>query len=199
MARRQRRQLREVYVFAEGEVTEPEYVDQLKRLQHSFVVRVSSEHGGPDKIVPLAIDHKARMDRDSEAEGRPVGQRPVVWCMFDRDRHPDVDGWIAKAGAAGVRVCFSHPCFEFWMLLHYEDCGAPMAGRCAEPVRRLRAHVPDLGKRFSLHALSGRYRIARARADRIARRHGRDGVVRPAHCDPRTDVWMFVDFLGVDY
>jgi hypothetical protein len=76
---RPRRRRREVYVFAEGEVTEPEYVDQLKRRQRTFVVKVSDEHGGPDKIVPLAIEHKRKSDRGAEAEGLPSGEWPIVW------------------------------------------------------------------------------------------------------------------------
>lgn len=107
MAARRRR--REVYVFAEGDVTEPEYVDQLKRRQDRFAVKVSDQRGTPDKIVRLAINFKTKSDRDCAAEGLPVEERPVVWCMFDRDRHPNTDALIAKAEAAGVRVCFSHP------------------------------------------------------------------------------------------
>lgn len=68
---RPRERRREVYVFTEGEVTEPEYVDQLKRRQHGFAVKVSNEHGGPDKIVPLAIRFKQDKDRDAEREGLP--------------------------------------------------------------------------------------------------------------------------------
>src|SRR5215470_14284923 len=195
MARRRR----EVYVFTEGDVTEPEYVDQLKRRQNGFAVKVSDQRGSPDRIVRLAIDFKARSNRDAAAEGLPAGEWPVVWCMFDRDRHPNTDALIAKAEAAGVRVCFSHPCFEFWIILHYEDCAAPMSGSCSEARRRLKRHCKEIVKSFRLDELSGRYGSARKRAQRISAQHARDGQVAPSAHDPSTNVWEFVDFLGVDY
>jgi RloB-like protein len=196
MARRRRR---EVYVFAEGVVTEPEYVDQLKRRQDGFAVKVSDQHGSPERIVRLAIDFKMKSDRDSVAEGLSPAERPVVWCMFDRDRHPNTDALIDKAEAAGVHVCFSHPCFEFWVLLHYEDCAAPMSGSCSEACRRLKKHCQEMVKSFQLAELSGRYGVARKRAQRISAQHAADGHSMPSTRDPSTSVWEFVDFLGVNY
>lgn len=197
MGRRRRR--REVYVFAEGNVTEPEYVDQLKRRQNGFAVKVSNQCGSPDKIVPLAVEFKRKSDRDGAAEGLPPDEWPIVWCMFDRDRHPNTDALIAGAEAVGVRVCFSNPCFEFWVLLHYEDCAAPMSGSCSEACRRLKKHSQQTGKSFRLDTLSGRYGLARKRAQRISAQHAADRRPTPSAHDPSTNVWEFVDFLGVGY
>src|SRR5262249_262545 len=197
MTRHRRR--REVYVFTEGDVTEPEYVDQLKRRQNRFAVKVSNQRGSPDKIVSLAIEFKMKSDRYSAADGLPTDEQPVVWCMFDRDRHPNTDALIARAGAAGVRVCFSNPCFEFWVLLHHEDCAAPMSGSCPEACRRLKKHYQETVKNFQLDALSGRYDTARKRAQRISIQHAADGRSMPSTHDPSTNVWEFVDFIGVEY
>lgn len=196
---RSRQRRREVYVYTEGEVSEPEYVDQLKRRQHAFTVKVSNEHGGPDRIVPLAIKFKQDSDRDAEREGLPPSERPVVWCVFDRDQHPDVDALIARAEVTGVRVSFSHPCFELWVLLHYAGCAAPMAGRCASAEARLRRHHPARGKRVRLDDLTGRYDDACQRAQRIAAAHARDGNSIPSSRDPSTNVWELVEFLGAAY
>ncbi|HSV64404.1 MAG TPA: RloB family protein [Mycobacteriales bacterium] len=194
--RRERR--REVYVFTEGKVTEPEYVDQLKRRQRTFAVKVHNEHGGPERIVPLAVEHKRAGDRSAEKEGLPPEEWPAVWCMFDRDQHPGIDTLTRQAEEAGVRVAFSHPCFEFWVLLHYVDCGAQMAGRCSHAVERLKPYAAA-GKRFSLDDLIGMYTTARDRAQRIAAQHEKDENVLPSSRDPNTTVWALVDFLGVGY
>ena len=93
---------------------------------------------------------------------------------------------MAKAAAAEVRVCFSHPCFEFWMLLHYEDCAAPMAGRCAQARRRLARHRSQLTRQFRVDEFAGRYVSARERARRISQRHAADGVAAHSRCDPTT-------------
>lgn len=199
MARTPRERRHELYVFTEGKVTEPEYVDQLKRLQNRYVVKVSDQHGEPRKIVPLAIAHKRQMDQLSRDDGLPAGEQAVVWCLFDRDRHPGIDPLVADARHEDVRVAFSHPCFEFWILLHFEDCATPMAGQCMQACRRLRKHLPDAGKRFDLGDLGGRFKTARTRAERIARRHDDDGVDLPSKRDPSTEVWQFVDALEVDY
>lgn len=56
-----------------------------------------------------------------------------------------------------------------------------------------------MGKSFRLDELSGRYASARGRARRISAQHTADGQSMPSAHDPSTNVWEFVDFLGLDY
>jgi hypothetical protein len=77
--RRSRAKRREVIVFTEGEITEVSYVDAIKRLQQTLVVRVDDRHGNPDKLVPLAIGVKRTKDDESRQEGLAEEEWPLVY------------------------------------------------------------------------------------------------------------------------
>lgn len=179
-------------------MTEPEYLDGIKRLHDSSVVRVDSRHGKPSEVVRWAIEFKKVQDRDARREGLPPEERPEVWCIFDRDEHPGVDQLIEMGRRAGVGIAFSHPCFEFWLLLHFLDHGAPAGGDGSSICRRLVSYLSS-GKHVDVVDLRGRYALARDRAQRLARQHDRDAAALPTQRDPSTNVWELVDRLGVTY
>lgn len=174
------RQRRPVFVFTEGEVTEPSYVDAIKNGQQDFVVRVDDRHGNPGEIVPVAIAFKREQDRVSREDRLPKDLWAEVWCLFDRDEHSDVDLWIKKAADA---------------------CGAPSAGSCGRVTDGLCIYLPHYkkqGKRVTLSDLSGRYAAARQRAVLLTNQHDRDGVVRASQRDPSTNAYDLVDALGAE-
>lgn len=192
---RQRR--REVYIFAEGEKTEPGYFDAIKRLQDRYTIKVHDQHGAPREVLDLAMNFKdslVALSRDL-----PEDEQPIVCCVFDRDQHPGVDDVIRRAARAGIRVGFSNPCFELWLLLHFQDFGAPCAGSCGTVHARLVKHVPDYVKTLPFELLRGRFESARDRAMTLATRHANDGIVVPTRCDPSTDVHRLLTELGLSY
>jgi hypothetical protein len=188
-----RRVRRIVHVFTEGEVTEPEYFDWLKRQQSQFALKVDDRHAPPHKLVELAIDLQRR------SRGRDAPEYDSIWCVFDRDRHPAVDDVVRKAVRAGISVAFSHPCFEYWVLLHFCDDAAPCAGNCADAASKVERYLPGYQKSLPMDRLSGRFLQAKRRALRVAAQHDRDGVILPARQDPSTDVWRIADHIGVAY
>lgn len=183
------------YVFTEGRVTEPEYLDTVKRFGDRLRIKVDNRHGGPDVILPLAID----LANQLRAEGREG--EPEIWCVFDHDgdNRADLDRSLKRAESAGVRVAFSHPCFELWLLLHCRDYGAPANGRCVTVAQELRRFVPDYQKRIRFDRLRGQYPRARERAVRLDQRHQRDAHPLPSQRDPSTNVYELIDRLGVSY
>lgn len=76
--------------------------------------------------------------------------------MFDRDDHKDFHNALNKAQSLhqkirkddGKLVTFraipSIPCFEFWLLLHYEDVTALFPRN--EVMKKLKTHYPDYEK-----------------------------------------------------
>jgi hypothetical protein len=200
--RRPRVRRREVIVFTEGEATEVSYVDAIKRLQDQCVVRVDDRHGEPGALVRLAIAEARRLARIGRDEGAPGNEAPRVWCVFDRDQHPNVDALIRQAEDAGVSVAFSHPCFELWLLVHFRQYGAPAAGVCGGLVDEVDGRIAGYkarGKRVALTDVTGRYAHAKEQAERLAKQHERDGISIPTQRDPSTDVWRLVDELGITY
>ena len=65
------------------------------------------------------------MKREAEKEAR--GQRDdnlkydEVWCVFDVDAHPHLPDAKQKAEANRIKMAISNPCFELWLLLHFQD------------------------------------------------------------------------------
>ncbi|MFD7169223.1 RloB family protein [Streptomyces violascens] len=215
---------REVFVFTEGEVTEPEFVEwvvangthatQNHRVQH-FIGNAQAS-GARRKPLPLVRDAVDKLD-EVERAARKAGLSPEswnwpqVWCLFDRDQHQDIPTAFALARREGVHIAYSHPCFELWRLLHLQNYTSTFGGVCDNVVDRLKNHrkfvesygatssvSPEDAKRIRPGQLDDGYKKARQYAERINAQHRGPDQTR---WDPYTDVWRFVeDGLGiVDY
>ena len=63
--------------------------------------------------------------RDEEiAQGDPYDR---VYCVFDRDGHANFEAASERALAQNLRLARSWPCFEYWLLLHFEFTRAPFS------------------------------------------------------------------------
>jgi hypothetical protein len=95
-----------------------------------------------------------------------------VVAVFDRDEHHTYHAALQRVAALNgrlkndenVRVPFeavvSVPCFELWLLLHFEDVFAPL--HRDEAVARLRLHLADYAKGQGSHWTATRARLETA-------------------------------------
>ncbi|MCZ0209045.1 RloB family protein [Streptomyces sp. UMAF16] len=124
----------------EGAKTEQDYVNLLNRVYgggKGFFLRFCPhpDRNGlrPVKVVKTVIEAA----RGTEAE---------MWALFDRDsgdKTPQEIGEAMRLAAAnGVQVALSHPSFELWLLLHFQQHTSPENGRSAAVIDKLRKH-PD--------------------------------------------------------
>jgi RloB-like protein len=112
-------------LICEGEKTEPAYFNALKA--HYPGSLISIEYVAPAG-VPITIKDKvkARMaELRQEQRGDPSAKADTIWAVFDQDNHLKVAEAIAGCESAGAQVAYSNPCFEVWLILHYEDYHAP--------------------------------------------------------------------------
>ena len=66
------------------------------------------EHGGPLQLVQKAVEAKRTEASDAKKErGRAHDQ---IWCVFDRDEHPNFAEAIAIAKGNGINLAISNPC-----------------------------------------------------------------------------------------
>lgn len=184
-----------VHLFTEGEITEPEYFDWLKKRQSTFTIKVDDRHGPPQRLLELAIN----LQKESRSRTSGLPKYDSIWCVFDRDSHTGVDETIDKAKRLGISVAFSHPCFEYWVLLHFCNEAAPCAGNCTDVTGRLERYLARYRKSVPVHQLKGRFPRAKEWAVRVSAQHDRDGVILATQRDPSTNVWEFVDRIGVTY
>ncbi|WP_370677172.1 RloB family protein [Pleomorphomonas sp. PLEO] len=114
-----------IIIYTEGEKTERDYFEEMRRTFRSVVVDVEIIGGAG---VPLTIANEAALAaRTARRQGRNQSytRYDEFWAVFDRDEHPNVTEAISKCRAAKVGVAFSDPCFELWLILHFQDFDRP--------------------------------------------------------------------------
>jgi hypothetical protein len=73
-----------------------------------------------------------------------------VFCVFDRDEHESFDRARSRVTTLSLRTkkplpikaIISNPCFEFWVLLHFERTDAPFE-RCDSALASVRTHMAN--------------------------------------------------------
>ncbi|WP_432834154.1 RloB family protein [Dactylosporangium sp. CA-092794] len=200
------------YVAVEGEATEPDYLAMLNRefgSDHQFLIHPLYKRNG---MTPTRVVAKALEQRDEVASG---DGRVQLWALFDRDQHHEIPQAMRAARAGGVRVAFSHPSFDLWLLLHFTDVSGQQDGSSRIVHQKLRQCTGF--ETFDLHndksvsgpraqALHGRYLDAVRRAKRLVDDcpsgacSASDGHVQSCDAlrrDPSTDVWQLLVELGI--
>lgn len=171
-------------VFCEGERTEPEYLNALKRQPSvrdvaTVDLRVETGQGGsvPRTLVAMAAETRIRaIEEEAEID--------EFWCVFDVEwpkNHPELEEALQQARANGVNLAVSNPCFELWLILHLQDHNAWLDNNQARRLRRQLDGSSDKGlepTRYMPFTAD-----AARRAAGLDKRHLRDGAAFP-HDNP---------------
>ena len=168
-------------IVCEGEKTEPQYLREIQqecRLTTAHVQVLHSSLGTePAQVLDCAVQLFQKGDRDRRVEAKAFDRVVVV---FDRDEHRTYHEALAKAAGwrgklknddglfVPLNVVASVPCFELWLLLHFEDVLAPLHRHDA--LARLKTHLPDYEKGAGKHWANTRAmrQAAHDRAQRLA-------------------------------
>lgn len=133
-------------IVCEGE-TEQEYFEAVRvryGLSTAEVVVAENTVGSAPKSVVQCAEKKC-------AER---GGYDKVFCVMDRDGHESFDQARAtiktlagrKRKPLPIEEAVSIPCFEVWVLLHFERADPPF-NRCIDVIERIRSqHLPDYKK-----------------------------------------------------
>jgi hypothetical protein len=119
-------------LVCEGKNTEPEYFRALKRFYAKKSLDIVTV---PAAGVPMTLANRAR----EEARGLKNSvstKKDAVCAIFDRDEHPKFEEAIAFCQRNGILVGYTNPCFELWLIWHFENFGAT-------------CHRHDVQKRFA--------------------------------------------------
>lgn len=198
-----------ILIVTEGEVTEPNYFEVLRRKLSLLTVEIAilpKGCGDPRRLAEHALDEakKRKMLFSSGKLGNAKAAKfDELWIVFDTDipvEHGRFADGLAFAAAKGVQVAHSTPCFEYWLLLHREYTTAPMP-KCADVISKLAA---ALGQKYAKDAEESKKLIpplldghglatARANAERVRKHHAEAGTVAPPN--PSTEVDRLIDAL----
>lgn len=187
----QRQPAERLLIVCEGSKTEPLYLGEIRqqlRLPSANVQVQPAAYGTePLRIVEYAERLFAEGQRALGIRARSFDRVVVV---FDRDEHRTYHAALQRVAALNgrlenderVKVPFeavvSVPCFELWLLLHFEDVLAPLHRDAA--LARLREQLGDYAKGQGSHWVATRERLdvatGRAKALEAAGHRAEDGT-----------------------
>ena len=101
-------------------------------------------------------DHAAKAAKDENL------RYDEVWCVFDIDDHPQVGDAKQQARDNGIQLAISNPCFELWVLLHFQDQRKHISR--AQLRAACRKYLPAYKKDLPIEKLNPRYDQAARRA-----------------------------------
>ncbi len=52
---------------------------------------------------------------------RRIEDYDQVWCVLDVDTHETLEEALREAGRLGIHMAVTNPCFELWLLWHFEE------------------------------------------------------------------------------
>ena len=190
-----RSQYRRFLIVSEGEVTEREYLDAVRRARRIRSASIVFMPPGPTS--PVEIVERAR---DLRNHARRIDPFDDVWCIFDAEAkvdqraRPRLSDAIQMARDNDINVALSNPCIELWILLHEQDQEAAIHSHAAQHlcsklglIDKKHISTPD-------HLLD-RYQAARARAEGLDCKHERDGRVCVVDCNPASGIYKLVDSI----
>ena len=189
-----------ILIATEGEVTEPVYFAEVKRLLNLPTVEVEVAGcgiGDPRALAEKALElqkRRRKAAKDDQISYMQVGDFDEIWIVFDTDiplQHGKLHDGLQFATSKKILSAHSTPCFEYWLLLHLDRTTAPMA-KCENVIPRLRE---KLGKPYSKNgeetkALMPTFakilKIAEDNAVWVRKQHTTGGTEFP--CNPSTEV-----------
>jgi hypothetical protein len=130
-----------ILIVCEGSETEPRYFRALrasKRLSNVHV-EIAEGRGGDQNTVIEEVKKLRETNSDNYDH---------IWCVFDcesADRKSIFEQAIIEGRHQGFDLAVSNPCFEYWLLLHFEFSSAQFSS-CKEVVKRLNKHIGKYDK-----------------------------------------------------
>jgi len=199
---------RKLFIFCEGEKTEPNYIKgyigTLSRKALRDVIQVQpTRKNTPAQLVDVAIAQK---------NGGAGLAGDVFWVVYDREnvtKYSDElhDKAYKKAKDNNVNIALSNVCFEMWLLLHFFDTAAPYASfddLFHRSQFRARYKVQSGGLDYEksnqnvyevVSGFIGDARVRAAKINKAALDASGAGRSKPHHLNPYTDMPRLLDAI----
>lgn len=181
-----------VVVVSEGEKTEKHYLDQLAGEFGALVkIRVVTPN-----LSPLGMAREAVRLRKGAISQGALRRDDSYWLLMDVDDYGgEIDEAVRLASSNSIHSVVSNPCFEVWLLCHFEFSSAAIDKR-DRLLRKLGSkHLPGYGeanKSLKNFALMAKLETAERNAMKLERFHEKNpGTGR----NPSTNMWMLVASL----
>lgn len=177
-----------IIVVTNGQSTEYNYFADYSAKLPKGTVRIEPEfhNGNPTAVVNKAIRRAKK------------GQFDEVWAVFDKDKFPDFDSAVALAEDSPAQPGYSNPCFELWLLLHFQDVSSALDAKVCKV--KLETHLQNISPGFKytksqdqkIHAMVTGHGDEQA-ACRRARQLEEAAASQPWRTNPTTAVYQLVE------
>jgi hypothetical protein len=119
---------RRFLVVCEGANAEPLYLRALARASNT-IIDILGGAGTPEVIAKTAIGKANELGVIGKRRRKLdwYERTDEVWAVFDRDEHHHYNEGIDLCRDNKIHVGRSNPCFEIWLILHFEDFQKPDA------------------------------------------------------------------------
>ncbi|OHB53950.1 MAG: hypothetical protein A2Y07_09640 [Planctomycetes bacterium GWF2_50_10] len=142
-----------ILIVCEGDKTEPNYFKGLAQHlgilgRNSFEVEIDIRPSNTAS-APKSVVEKAKLAKDERERSPSLITRPYdqVYCVIDTEipQHKSLKEAIETARQCDIEISLSNPCFEYWLLLHYEMSSKAYSST-AQVLKDLRNHCPGYKK-----------------------------------------------------
>lgn len=181
-----------ILIVSEGSKTEPLYLSEIRKEHRLQTTNVQVQHSlfGTESMKVVEYAEHLFVNGYEEKSIQPCAFEQV-YAVFDRDDHDSYHNALAKVAAldgklrndlqqpVNFKAIASVPCFELWLLLHFEDVLAPL--HRTEVYQRLRQYLPSYDKGRGGHYADTRHSLADAiqRAKHLAELSTAHNAVEP--------------------
>lgn len=174
-----------ILIICEGKKTEKNYFIALRdhyKIESIFIEIDPNSDPSPSSIVEYA---KSKINDGYDK----------IYCVFDRDKHNDFNKAKNSINSnKKLQAIISNPCFEYWILLHFEKTtkcfGSGSKSPCDELVsKNLKKYIKDYSKGYNnfRQIIESKLKLAIQNAKEIHKTNPNDENI------PFTDVWILVD------
>ncbi len=182
-----------ILIVCEDNKSAPSYFKALKRYFNLSATSVQVEGSG-GSTQPIQVVRKAIMLMES-ARSQASSTEPYsqVWCVIDGDYGSKIVNARESASKRGVKLAVSTKCFEYWLLLHYEEYDRASMD-CDSVVSVLRRkRIPNYEKGvYDFREMVKRVEDAVARAEKLRL----PGIMRnelPEDQNPCSEVYLLIN------
>ncbi|MDV6326852.1 RloB family protein [Idiomarina sp. Sol25] len=186
-----------ILIVCEGEKTETSYFEGVVNFYslNSANVEVCGDCGSD----PMSIFRYAKQRFREEQD---LGDRfDKVYCVFDRDSHANYSAAVSSINSMTPKDTYhaitSVPCFEYWLLLHFDYSTQPFVSTQAKSagaiaLDKLKEYMPHYEKaqKSVFSELVGQLEFAKQNAARALKE-----TKERADDNPSTRVHLLVDFM----
>ncbi|MDR1240674.1 MAG: RloB family protein [Oscillospiraceae bacterium] len=153
-----------IFVITEGTKTEPEYFLMLKEGKRKDIAMEVFSSDGKTNPLQLLEAFKKKLEK----YGFDTDCGDEAFLVLDMDYNTPKDFKELLKWEKGSKNCYniiSNPCFEYWLLLHFEDIkGHLTLEKCKEALKR---HITDYDKGIDERKFFPNVKMAISRAEKI--------------------------------